>query len=115
MDKQKQRISIAESLGWSYVKDNGQGLFGMEPGCESMAFVPEYLNDLNACHEFEKTLTKDQWQAYLLNLVDVVSRTRGNEDPDTNAEAGFLLVTATAEQRAEACLRTKGLWQGEGV
>lgn len=60
--------------------------------------LPDYLNDLNAMHEAEKVLTEDQARNYseLLRGFQVVH---------------FGAIHATASQRAEAFLRTLGLWE----
>ena len=57
---------------------------------------PDYCNDLNAMHEAEKVLNKEQWVAY------------GRELSRLNV---FPMVHATAAQRAEAFLRTLGKWE----
>ena len=94
MSPEAQRIAIAESVGIhlhdgdhapsNYVFDND---------------LPDYLNDLNAMHEVEKTLTNlvDQL-TYLYKLSPVKSE--------------WTLATATARQRASAYLRTIGKWEG---
>jgi hypothetical protein len=66
--------------------------------------LPDYLNDLNAMHDAEEYLFKDvhQWRYFINNLRDATG-----EDP-------FLAVAhATAAQRAEAFLKTLGLWEEE--
>ncbi len=64
-----------------------------------MSNIPDYLGDLNAMHEAEKALTGEQsWQ--YVQLLSGYS----NE--------GWC---ATAAQRAEAFLRTLGLWVEEPV
>ncbi len=61
--------------------------------------LPDYLGDLNAMHEAEKVLTGIQLAEYSIWLQKI-------EDYD------FL---ATAAQRAEAFLKTLGLWIEEPV
>ena len=56
----------------------------------------DFCNDLNAMHEAEKVLNKEQWVAY------------GRELSRLNV---FPMVHATAKQRAEAFLRTLGKWE----
>jgi len=69
--------------------------FGNEP-------IPSFLTDLNAMHEAEKVLTNTQWMFYKQNLRDIAPN---NFDMDRG------MIRATAAQRAEAFLRTIGLWQ----
>lgn len=121
MTPEAQRIAIAEVLGWRYVTDEEffnklyapgstppighccgkhvgkaeafRGSFYWHP--EIVDVVPDYLNDLNACHEMEKVLTPKQKLAYLKYLTDLDHFGR----------------FATAAQRCEAFLRTLGLWK----
>ena len=60
---------------------------------------PDYLSDLNAMHEAEKTLNHEQesiYWAHLLRSYEYLAMWAGN---------------ASAERRAEAFLRTIGKWQ----
>ncbi len=67
--------------------------------------APDYTSDLNAMHEAEKTLSTDeQIEMYLENLTDV----SGGDTP--KGKASFTAYFATASQRAEAFMRTLGLW-----
>ena len=68
--------------------------------------LPDYLNDLNACHEAEKVLTEkgvNAWWGYVAFI------NRHNPRPFGTETA----VHATAAQRCEAFLRTLGLWEEE--
>jgi hypothetical protein len=56
--------------------------------------VPDYLSDLNAMHEAEKVLTLEQKSVYCLELNKLIYG-----------------MCATAAQRAEAFLKTLGLWE----
>lgn len=104
MNPEKQKIAIAEACGRTVIcgyvceiVDDGHG--GCEPnpiGC-----LPDYLNDLNACHEMEiigQSLRPGFWTAYNAALK----------------LAGAVYIShATAAQRCEAFLRTLGKWEGE--
>lgn len=79
---------------------------GGRPDQCAVAIKPNYLGDLNASHEMEKMLGSSEQKQYLVNLIFVVgSEFTGWEIYDA--------ATATASQRAEAFLRTKGLWKEE--
>jgi hypothetical protein len=117
MTPEQQRIAIAEHCGWTetteyshlhpyltpeavsrmvWLDRNGQraGILG-DP--------PDYLNDLNAMHEAEKTMTDEQfWPDYYDHLAGITTRHRYGQRP---------IICATAAQRAEAFLRTVGKWQ----
>lgn len=58
---------------------------------------PDYLNDLNACHEMEKVLTSEQVTSYV-DFLELMN------------EAWSTPAFATASQRSEAFLRTLNLW-----
>jgi len=80
--------TIAEACGWKGCTECN------EPICEDN-FIPNYCNDLNAMHQAEETLPDgDLWtMKYNLPLQ------------------GGLEFRSTARQRAEAFLRTLGLWE----
>lgn len=114
MTPDQQRIAIATACGWTdirrqrlYAGDQdlwGNKLIGSD-NCRNR--LPDYLNDLNACHEMEQVLTEKQQRDFcfrlLLKLVD------GSLTSDLNDH--FIFLHATADQRAEAFLRTLDLWQ----
>lgn len=117
MTAEAQRIAIAEACGWKRVcgeeyvdlrfKHRGEGKYFI---IEQQ--VPDYLDDLNACHEMEKDLNAFSlgWQGYI-NQLDAIRR-KQNEDwsrPGWSLEC--FLLHATAAQRAEAFLRTVGKWE----
>lgn len=100
MTPEAQRIAIAEACGWKWLPCGDT----IEWIGEKRYSPPNYLSDLNAMHEVEKTLPKrnelplsyniDRYNDY---LIDVCIST--NE-----------AFCATAAQRAEAFLRTVGKW-----
>ena len=107
MNKEKQRIAIAEACGWKEIKSHwwssesyGEGWDysgryddGDEEG------VPDYLNDLNAMHEAEKVIIeKDECIEY-----ECILSFDFNEQP----------WHTTPAQRAEAFLRCLNLWIDE--
>ena len=110
MNKEQQRIKIAEACGFTVVSDgithcltpcDFGGMY--TPEGKLLKKTPDYLNDLNAMHEAEKVLKKrDLYQKFLYLVV--------LEDPENieNERAW-----ATAAQRAEAFLRTLNLWANE--
>ena len=105
MTPDQQRIAIAQACGWTPVqcrkcKPNKCACDTDKPNPNT---PPNYLGDLNACHEMEKVLTDkgvNAWWAYVANI------NRNNPRPFGSESA----VHATAAQRAEAFLRTLGLW-----
>ena len=101
---EQKRIAIAEACGYVNVhkfdkwKEGGPmrdgTLIGDETGKRPRrrAYIPDYLNDLNAMHEAEKTLTAEQWHEY--------DRLMPLRDPQK--------IHATAAQRADAFLLATG-------
>lgn len=77
------------------------------PGQEQMApaMVPSYLNDLNAMHEAEKTLNREQANTFNGLLMDL-KKPRS----EMTSESEKWSWHSEAVVRAEAFLRTKGLW-----
>lgn len=104
MTPEQQRIKIAEACGWLqsrtchwegwwYLK-KGKRAYHQEP--------PDYLNDLNAMREAEKTLNPILAAEYARILTSIAWQ---SEQPV------FAPMTATAAQRAEAFLRTLDKWE----
>ena len=105
MTPEKQRVAIAKACGLTNVapmivknvKHEGDditvGIWSDD------GWVPQYLNDLNAMHEAEKTLTDKAHEEFRLNLYDLIR------------DDSRLIVSSTASQRAEAFLRTIGKWK----
>jgi hypothetical protein len=95
MNPEQQRIAIAEAVGkwhsgWPHEYMNQS---------DRLRHIPNYLNDLNAMHEAEKTLTDKAHEEFRLNLYEVIG------------DDSRLIVSSTASQRAEAFLRTIGKWE----
>ena len=97
-------VAIAEACGWKDIWVECAAV-GIPPEAKSRArmesrHIPNYCNDLNAMHEAEKMLDKNNFISYLRRVI-----ISGHIDCLENC------VFATARQRAEAFLRTKGLWR----
>ncbi len=100
MTEHDQRIAIAEACGWKHDKDGGvynptgEWVGSFYPLVDGL---PDYLHDLDAMHEAEKSITNHT--SYLIALQQVTGE----------YSAPFFLVHSTAKQRANAFLTTKGL------
>ena len=100
MTDEQMRIKIAEACGW---KPDKRGLGWLSShGCYDP--LPDYLNDLNACSEFEATLTREEQFKYQDALIE--AHKFGHTTPVGFA---FIITTSTPLQRAAAFLKTKGL------
>jgi hypothetical protein len=110
MNPEQQRIVIAEICGWRLVDDNPDFYpYWEDPEGNMIAVgfashrLPDYLADLNAIHEAEKTLSCNDKQKYL----DILADAPREDIYYTWADSVF----ATAAQRAEAFLRAVGRWK----
>ena len=90
----------AASYGWKFQTDAWPIV---EPSLVPFVeHLPDYLNDLNAMHEAEKSISNDLWQCYFNQLARV---TKAEQSDDR------VFFCATARHRAEAFLRTLGKWE----
>jgi hypothetical protein len=116
MTQDQQRIAIAKVCGWKNADHPDamrlkEGWTMPEKWCIDPKGVlrfnhdrPNYLGDLNACHEMEKLLTEEQRITYSDYTYDVACRYQ-------EQTGKWRWISLTAAQRAEAFLRTLGLWQ----
>jgi hypothetical protein len=123
MNEYNQKIAIAEACWWTreYADvptwngrlNNYKGgyepirtlVFRRKEKCVIAENLPDYLNDLNAMREAEQTLPRDKQDFYDHYLSVIVMPCGANRD--------FLLIHATAAQKAEAFLKTLNLWEGK--
>lgn len=121
MTPEEQRIAIAEACGWKtpnprhYTKSTPvHPLWKHRPewdgvkhsATSSPVAIPDYLNDLNAMAQAEATVPYKLQPVLVDKLKRFVMRyEEGVSDWD--------VYTATADQRAEAFLRTIGKWKEE--
>jgi len=103
MNKEQQRIAIAELCGWTEIIStpfDPQPPKGREcAGANWGKPIPDYPNDLNAMHDAEKVLTGGLRSKYDAELGIIAARDR------------CFIWETTASQRAEAFLRAMGKWQ----
>ena len=116
MKAQAQQIAIAKACGWGSFRSVPDELQPQIMRLEGISLVvnyggggfnevPDYPHDLNAMHEAENALTLEEHSYYRENLAMVVGFT------DISPNGGRAYVSATAAQRAEAFLKTLGLWE----
>lgn len=105
MTDQEIQQAIAGIIGWSHFESGPYDgrLFGIAPGDDhphSKHLVPDYPNDLNACHDMEDHLS-GEWQAgeYIKRLSYL------------SMDTYLGTCHATARQRCEAFLRVLGKWK----
>lgn len=103
MTADEQNRAIAEVCGWRDFMFERHPRGAMGRNCGKLEVIPSYTSDLNAMHEAEKLLVHDQWCVYRTRLWKITNDARPAEYD----------VHATAAQRAEAFLKTLGLWKEE--
>ena len=120
MNQEKQRIAIAKACGWRSTQWRGEP----EPLWErdgdlftrlrTTQELPDYLNSLDAMHEAVNT----KWKAdpyfgmsFAIKLTEVATGLAYSAQVAAECLEDMLL--ATADQWAEAFLKTLGLWGGE--
>jgi hypothetical protein len=106
MTPEEQRIAISEACGWTRCacNDPNCGAWFSSSGVATLG-NPDYLNDLNAMHEAEKSLFSHNMERYENKLSMIVGdRLRAEYKP-------FYVTHAAASQRAEAFLKTIGKWK----
>ena len=115
MTNEEIRIAVAEELGWKW-KDTHLTEFGatyprkgwFDPNGNIIpSGAPDCPNDLNACHEMEKTLTEKEELFYLIRLTEAM------KEDSTIGWQTERTYHATALQRCEAVLWIKSKWKKE--
>jgi hypothetical protein len=116
MDKTQQRIKIAEACGYVFEElrvrtpyktifsrrhNNGDGTY-TDTTCK---YLPDYLNDLNAMYNAIESLSYQDQVEWVYNLGEVLGFRNRNDWTEIS------MIQTTAEQRAEAFLRTLNLWE----
>ena len=122
MKPEAQRIAIAKYLGWRESQRHESGadnksyitLGWTDKYGAFHKFTPDYLNDLNACMDMQNSLSHEKREDYALELCSVCAEDFGlNEAKLTVTDDMIIIAYATAAQRAEAFLRTMGLWRDD--
>ena len=128
MTPEKQRIAIAEHLGFkpgTFITETHWFDDCVSDGQEEVLFadhetggakvrVPDFLEDLNAMRRVEQSLTRLQRRVHGRTLQDVTCWAVVGFVSDYDSELRSLsyLASASAAQRAEAFLKTVGKWEG---
>lgn len=114
LDHAAKRLAIAIEQGWTNINPTGEQPVGFDPdlvrqgehAVNCVRALPDYFNDLNAVARLEKTLSREQRRAYLLELAKPATMPQ-----EIYYDEAFEHVTADACRRAEAYGRVKGLWK----
>lgn len=130
VNPEAQRIAIAIACGWR-IEDKDGTAFVYSPNDKTfgngytgqpityrktLAFLPDYLNDLNAMHEAAMALSAEDRTQMRKELQWIIAP---NTKPGPTrsivlmcSESYDKWFYSTAAQRAEAFLRTIGKWEG---
>ena len=113
MTPEAQRIAIAEACGWEDIKRYERNYWtgtrprqSTEDDAQVSMELPDYPSDLNAMHAAEDVI-ETKWTTYCKTLLAIVEP----EPRSLEVCHYWNLLHATAAQRAEAFLRTLGLWE----
>ncbi len=122
MKLEQQRIVIAEFCGYRIEIENTQGRVWVNPqglrGTEWFDTLiekdaecpPDYPNDLNAMHEAEERLRKNQF--HFVNYPEILfGLVSGTKISNGLGYFTFNFIHAKADERAEALLKTIGKWE----
>jgi hypothetical protein len=114
MTDEQINAAIAEACGFICLdefqvdKDGAKFRFWDYPknwkGANKQPWCLDFCNDLNAMHEAEKVLTKEQVREYQIYMYDMACEIQ-------NTCGRWMPYSATARYRAEAFLRTLGNWE----
>ncbi len=108
MTPESQRIAIAEQLPDLVIISQREPIPILLWKNRSYNVDFDPLNDLNAMHEAEKVIGPKQKPYYCSELWNFTELWDLTVTPNSNHE--WKMCHATAAQRAEAFLRTLGLW-----
>jgi hypothetical protein len=115
MTDEQINIAIAEACGYKNVTIGvTEGTIRVVVGYKHHTFdeeIPDYCNDLNAMHEAEATLDFEQAELFEDELCDVTFK--NNKRLENPLPCRFSVCHATARQRAEAFIRTLGIFSYE--
>jgi hypothetical protein len=96
MTPEEQRIAIAKAIGWEQSQTSAKACWDQHGASCYWSDAPDYLHDLNAMHEAEKVLNREQLEDYEWELVGL----RGEN-----------FAYSTASERARAFLKATGKWE----
>lgn len=118
MDKEKQRIAIAEARGWKRCDKCGTTLTGdaiwhlKGHGFSLQSQLPNYPEDLNAMREALLTLTPAQQCEFGERLAGMLGHADDYYDGwNISASSFFEAATAKAEMLSECFIKTIGKWE----
>lgn len=113
MKKEKQRIKIAEWMGWADIRRENDITVGVKPGTLASHLIPDYLNDLNAVRELELKLSgaPNYRMWYEIEEANNVKTDFEKYIDLLDEECEIEPYIASAAERCESLLKTLDLWE----
>jgi len=117
MNKEQQRIKIAEACGWTgFEKSHGYAPHptGIDPLDGRREDLLDYCNDLNAMHEAEKYFDGkpvDLRSLWIDNLAVCSEWPKTTNAMELKFEVSYAMQRLAADPRAEAFLKTLNVWE----
>lgn len=108
MTNEQINIAIAEACGWTHFELITTQYTALRADGK-WDIIPNYCNNLNAMHEAEATLNYEQGEQFEDELCDICDME--NRHKEYPLSFRFAVAHATAQQRAEAFLKTVGKWK----
>jgi len=105
LTQEEKRIKIAEVCGWTGIRGNIGYPNAATEAAEVYYLIPNYFNDLNACHKVWQSFTKVQHEQFKWHLVQIVREVKDFDGPKAS------VTCAPASLRAEAIGRTFEAWK----
>lgn len=99
------RIAVAKAMGWTEIGPCTclASPKGRDPANGIVHHIPNYLESLDACAEFEKTLKPEEWGDYCGHINSASEKIAMH----------VALCFAAPPERCPAFLKVKGLWEGK--
>ena len=100
LTEEEVQIKVAELNGWQGLRGKAYGWaepIGENPEGE-LSVPPDYLHDLNACHEMIKGLTQKQIVRYINWLLELAGENHGGMSEATAAQRCKAFVLTMTEE-----------------
>ena len=108
MTAAEKRIWIAERCGWTDIHTDMNGLIGNCPDGGRNFPIPDYLNSLDACHEFVFMLWGETIFKYIDQLQMIVLKNERPNPTAPNESVFHLCIHASPIHRCDAFVVVMG-------
>lgn len=125
MTKEMMRVEIAKALGWKLNRDDDGCWLLYNPKNEYVSCdwgqettlarfghkLPNWPDDLNACHEMESHLSDEDWSEYHRRLWLIARPDKSIPETGCNDHTRRF-IHATSEQKSICFVKTLSCWKG---